>query len=218
MYHWLHRVYVCVCEGCPLGNNTEPKGGKLILMGFASLLAPSPIRTETDLYSLSSLLSLQTIPWLSPCLEFPDSSRGFISTSGFWPACWSLHFILDFLWTVNYSASWRVLGTCSVEEVRSSRMPSSCLDRTFPAVAQNANNVHIFSALFKNPFCKISRNVLRVQSHRKGVKGKFTHVLLPFPRKTPVLLVSWKKMGCIWNVPLTTDWCSELLCPTEKIF
>lgn len=45
-------------------------------MGFASLLAPSPIRTETDLYSLSSLLSLKQSPGSLLALNFLTLPEG----------------------------------------------------------------------------------------------------------------------------------------------
>lgn len=128
-------------------------------MNFASLLVPSPIRTETDLYSLSSLLSLRQSPGSLLALNFltlPEGSLPSLASGQHVD-----HYTLFFLFSLNNQLLSLLKGAWDLLSGRSKIFQNALLllRWNLPSIAQNANNVHIFSSLFKNPFYKISRNV-----------------------------------------------------------
>lgn len=122
-----------------------------------------PISTETDLHPLSSLsCSFRPSPGSLPAMNFWPFHQGSFPpmASGH---CGD-HYIFFFIFFEQPTTQPFLKGalwTCSLEEVKHSYIsPFFCLDWLFPGIAHDANSVYIFSALFKNMFCKISRNYL----------------------------------------------------------
>lgn len=102
------------------------------------------------------LLSLQIIPWVSPCLKFPDPPTRV--HFHLWLLASNVdHYILVFIFFERSATQtfWKVLLDLLIGKSKAFlKPPFFCIDWLFPGVAHNANGVYIFSTVFKNPFCK----------------------------------------------------------------